>query len=303
MRELALFAGAGGGILASHLLGWRTVCAVEIEPYPASVLVARQNDKALPPFPIWSNICTFDGRPWRGLVDIISGGFPCQDISAAGQGAGINGSRSKLWFEMLRVINEVQPRFVFVENSPMLRRRGLGAVLSGLSEAGYNATWTVLGADDLGAPHIRKRLWLLAENTRWQDLLPHAEHARDGRGQQREEGSSQAAEGGVADTHGHGREALRLQAGEPRQTLGQEASGQPCGADSSPLGAANIDAGACPWWRTEPRVGRVAYGVAHKVERIKCLGNGQVPIVAAAVFALLYGRLCGERFDISRGAC
>lgn len=84
MNELALFAGAGGGILGGHLLGWRTVCAVEWGKYPASVLLARQNDGILPAFPIWDDVQTFDGRPWRGIVDVVSGGFPCQDISAAG---------------------------------------------------------------------------------------------------------------------------------------------------------------------------------------------------------------------------
>jgi len=88
MNELALFAGAGGGILGGHLLGWRTVCAVEWEAYPASVLCARQNDRLLPPFPIWDDVQTFDGKPWRGIVDVISGGFPCQDISAAGGAPG-----------------------------------------------------------------------------------------------------------------------------------------------------------------------------------------------------------------------
>ena len=88
MNELALFAGAGGGILGGKLLGWRTVCAVEWEPYPASVLCARQNDGFLPPFPIWDDVQTFDGKPWRGIVDVISGGFPCQDISAIGGGGG-----------------------------------------------------------------------------------------------------------------------------------------------------------------------------------------------------------------------
>ena len=85
MNELALFAGAGGGILGGHLLGWRTVCAVEWAPYPASVLAQRQNDGLLPAFPIWDDVCTFDGKPWRGVVDVVSGGFPCQDISAAGK--------------------------------------------------------------------------------------------------------------------------------------------------------------------------------------------------------------------------
>jgi len=86
LNELALFAGAGGGILGGKLLGWRTVCAVEWEAYPASVLCARQNDGLLPPFPIWDDVQTFDGKPWAGIVDVISGGFPCQDISSAGGG-------------------------------------------------------------------------------------------------------------------------------------------------------------------------------------------------------------------------
>ena len=92
VNELALFAGAGGGILGGHLLGWRTVCAVEWEPYPASVLCARQNDGFLPPFPIWDDVQTFDGKPWRGIVDVVSGGFPCQDISVAGGGLALTES-------------------------------------------------------------------------------------------------------------------------------------------------------------------------------------------------------------------
>ncbi len=164
MNELALFAGAGGGILGGHLLGWRTVCAVEIEPYPASVLLARQNDGILPTFPVWDDVCTFDGRPWRGLVDVVSGGFPCQDISLAGKGAGITGERSGLWSEMARIIGEVRPQFVFVENSPALITRGLGTVLGDLASLGYDCRWTVLGAAGVGAPHQRDRLWIVADS-------------------------------------------------------------------------------------------------------------------------------------------
>ena len=166
MRELALFAGAGGGILGGHLLGWRTVCAVEWEPYPASVLVARQNEGVLPPFPVWDDIRTFDGRPWRGAVDVVSGGFPCQDISIAGAGLGLDGERSGLWREMRRVVGEIRPRFVWVENSPMLPIRGLGRVLADLATLGYHCRWTVLGASDVGAQHQRDRLWILAHTDR-----------------------------------------------------------------------------------------------------------------------------------------
>ena len=163
MNELALFAGAGGGILGGHLLGWRTVCAVEWEPYPASVLIARQNEGVLPPFPVWDDVQTFDGRPWRGIVDVVSGGFPCQDISVIGKGAGIKGERSGMWGQMARVIREVRPRYVFLENSPMLVTRGLGTVLGDLAEMGFDARWGVLGADDVGAPHKRKRIWIVAD--------------------------------------------------------------------------------------------------------------------------------------------
>jgi hypothetical protein len=88
VNELALFAGAGGGILASILLGDRIVCAVEYAAYPRSILLSRQNDGTLPPFPIWDDIRTFDGKSWRGIAEIVSGGFPCQDISVAGGGKG-----------------------------------------------------------------------------------------------------------------------------------------------------------------------------------------------------------------------
>lgn len=162
MPELALFAGAGGGILAGKLLGWRTVCAVEWEPYAACVLAARQNDGFLAPFPIWDDVQTFDGRPWRGIVDVVSGGFPCQDISVAGKGAGITGERSGMWRHMARIIGEVRPSCVFVENSPALVTRGLGVVLGDLAALGYDCRWTVLGAADVGAPHQRDRFWLVA---------------------------------------------------------------------------------------------------------------------------------------------
>ena len=166
MNELALFAGAGGGILGGKLLGWRTVCAVEWEPYAAGVLAARQNDKILEPFPIWDDVQTFDGKPWRGIVDVVSGGFPCQDISVAGKGAGIDGERSGMWKHMARVVCEVDPQYVFVENSPALVVRGLGTVLSDLAALGFDARWGVLSCADAGGVHLRERIWVVATNNR-----------------------------------------------------------------------------------------------------------------------------------------
>jgi DNA (cytosine-5)-methyltransferase 1 len=166
MNELALFAGAGGGILGGTLIGFRTVCAVEIEPYAASVLVARQNDRILPPFPIWDDVRTFDGKPWRGIVDVVSGGFPCQDISVCKKNAkGIDGERSGLWKEMARIICDVRPRFVFVENSPALLIRGFERVLGDLASMGYNARWGVLGAGAIGSVCEGERIWILASET------------------------------------------------------------------------------------------------------------------------------------------
>jgi DNA (cytosine-5)-methyltransferase 1 len=162
LYELHLFAGAGGGILGGLLLGHEPVCAVELEPAARKMLLQRQRDGVLPRFPIWDDVTTFDGNPWRGKVDVVCGGFPCQDISCAGKGEGLNGARSGLWGEMRRIAGEIRPRYIFVENSPMLTIRGLGRVLGDLAALGYNAAWGVLGANDAGGIHSRDRIWILA---------------------------------------------------------------------------------------------------------------------------------------------
>lgn len=162
LRELHLFAGCGGGILGGILLGHHPVCAVEIEPYARKALLQRQRDGILPRFPVWDDVRTFDGRPWRGRADVICGGFPCQDLSEAGNGAGIDGARSGLWREMFRVICEVRPGFALVENSPMLIRGGLARVIGNLADVGYDAKWCVAGCGSAGAPHDRERAWVLA---------------------------------------------------------------------------------------------------------------------------------------------
>lgn len=232
MRELALFAGAGGGILGGLLLGWRTVCAIELDPFCRKVLLARQRDGHLEHFPIWDDVRTFDGKPWRGSVDIVSGGFPCQDISAAGKKKGITGSRSSLWLQMARIIGEVRPQKVYVENSPDLIHRGLGSLLGSLSSMGFSARWGVVGARHAGAPHKRDRLWIL----------------------------------GNADSKS-----------KPAQPFDDEAPRmQAVGSDS------RID-----WWNAEPVLDRVDDGVADRLDRLRALGNGQVPAVAALAWRIL----------------
>ena len=233
LRELALFAGAGGGILGGKLLGWRTVCAVEYEPYPACVLIARQNDGTLPPFPIWDDVRTFDGRPWRGSVDVVSGGFPCVEVSSAGLKRGVGYGRSALWSEMARIVREVMPEFVFVENGADLITRGLSGVLSDLAEMGFDAEWGVLGAHHAGAPHERERTWLVARHP---------------------------------DRHS-----------EPDVPFDDEASWMP-------------GAGGRLRWGSKPEVHGMANGMGGRMDRLKALGNGQVPAVAALAWRTLRGR-------------
>jgi DNA (cytosine-5)-methyltransferase 1 len=309
MNELALFAGAGGGILGGKLLGWRTVCAVEFAPYAASVLAARQNDGLLPAFPIWDDVRTFDGLPWRGVVDVVSGGFPCQDISLAGTGKGLDGERSGLWGEMARVIREVRPRFALVENSPALTSRGLGTVLGDLAEMGFDAEWGVLGADAIGANHRRDRIWIVAHAQlpeRWPASAGGCGDSRreDANGLQgREEDASRAGAGSevVADTD----EIRRMRrARTQRQSGGVESTNSSSirhthGAGLQEwfvLSGCQGEAGRAQqgktveradWWLAEPNVGRVAHGVAARVDRLTALGNGQVPQCAAAAWRLL----------------
>lgn len=270
MNELALFAGAGGGILGGKLLGWRTVCAVEIDRYARNVLLSRQNDGCLNPFPIWDDIRTFEGEPWRGLVDVVSGGFPCQDISVAGKGVGITGEKSGLWREMYRIICEVRPRYAFMENSPAITARGLGTVLGDLAEAGYDAAWVVLGADDLGAPHVRKRWWCLAHD-------PHTNRMQCPQRSFEHERAAQSA-GGCEDSV------------DAWQTVdaNSDVSGRQKQEHPIPTPTQLSATVRCGWWDAEPAVGRVADGVAHRVDRLRCLGNGQVPCVAARAFELLF---------------
>jgi DNA (cytosine-5)-methyltransferase 1 len=362
MNELALFAGAGGGILGGALLGWRTICAVECDAYAASVLVQRQNDGSLPAFPVWDDVRTFDGKPWRGIVDVVSGGFPCQDISCAGRGAGIEGERSGLWREFARIIGEVGPRYVFVENSPMLTVRGGVRVIGDLTELGYDCRWGIVGADDVGAPHRRKRIWIVANSgggrcsgaqerqgeQSWGTEAKRSGEVTDTDSKGKHDGAINAevasASEPMADNSINGRregrtgrsdssgarereqpfqdvadaERIRCDTGLRRQEGQQSGGRREAWRESEAHGEAVVDAngagrrefGACDegegeqgggqrdsgatagagWWQSEPGVGRVANGVAFRMERLRALGNGQVPGVAALAWRMLSGQ-------------
>ena len=225
LNELALFAGAGGGLLASELIGLQTICAVEYAEYPASVLCARQNDGIFPPFPIWDDVQTFDGIPWRGVVDVISGGFPCQPFSTAARGANI--SEKDMWPSMRRIIQEIRPSIVFAEN---VTERAIERAANDLLEDRYNSKYIKVSAADLGADHIRDRFWLFAYSDLYRQLCL-SEYAKT-------------------------------------QIVPQLRNDV---------------------WKTIPDQLRAPYGVADRMDRIKAIGNGQVPIVAAAAFVKLYG--------------
>ena len=339
MNELALFAGAGGGILGGHLLGWRTICAVEWDAYAASVLVHRQNDGCLPLFPVWDDVQTFDGRPWRGRVDVISGGFPCQDISAAGKGVGIEGERSGMWSHMARIVGEIRPRYVFVENSPLLVGRGLARVLADLAEMGYAAKWGVVGAHHVaGCPHKRDRIWILGNSdSNGKPVVPVNDEAFW------VPGMVANSAGDVADTQRTGlegsvspgeekgsREASRTERscedladsqrtgleGQSRNEQGGSESGRECeeaGRSVSSQSVCGRKRSAC--WPTESDLGRglpdelagrvdingtaaqgglsrVGKGIPHRADRLKCIGNGQVPSCAALAWTLLADDSC-----------
>ncbi|TLX52831.1 DNA cytosine methyltransferase, partial [Stutzerimonas nosocomialis] len=224
------------------------VCAVERNAHAAQILAQRQNDGALPPFPIWSDVCSFDGRPWRGLVDVVSGGFPCQDISNSGEKDGIEGARSGLWKEQARIIREVQPRFAYVENVAALLVRGIDVVLGDLAEMGFHARWGVLGTADTGGHQARERIWI------------------------------------VADAQGLGWRAADVQSRLLQAALENFARSS---GDRRLEYAADHKGILRP---TKPGLVRVADDVAYQVDRIRAIGNGQDPRVAAAAFRLLSGQ-------------
>jgi DNA (cytosine-5)-methyltransferase 1 len=223
MNELALFAGAGGGLLASQMLGWRTVCAVELDWFCRGVLVQRQNDGQLrPPFPIWDDIRTFDGRPWAGIVEVISGGFPCQAYSTAAAG---KNTADDLWPEMRRIVADVSPRYIFAEN---VSRVAIDQAANDCESMGYKTKAISISAKDMGADHIRERFWLLA----------------------------------YANNDGE----------------------LPCEINAETRWMPSLDNGV---WEDYPEPLRVADGMANRVDRLKAIGNGQVPLCAATAWRIL----------------
>jgi len=247
LNELSLFTGAGGGLLGTKLLGWTAIGYVEKEPYCQKVLRQRIADGILDAAPIFGDIRKFISEgyaaSYTGMVDVVTGGFPCQDISCAGTGKGIEGERSGLWNEMSTVIRIVKPRWVFVENSPMLLIRGLGTVLRDLAEMGFNAKWGVLGAEHCGYYHKRSRIWILA------------------------------------DTHD-----IRLQKQSTNTTGIRQLNEIPTALAFIGNETEFFDGLV---WPGEPEIWRVVDGTLNWMDRIKAIGNMQVPGVVACAWRTL----------------
>jgi len=335
--ELALFSGAGGLSLGLHraVVGLRTVCHVERDAFAAAVLVARMETADLDEAPVWDDVRTFDGRPWRGVVDCVAGGFPCQDVSNAGKRKGLTGERSGLWREFRRIVGEVDPSWVFIENVAALAVRGFATVKGDLEELGYDLAsgpdgrpFVVLGADDVGAPHRRLRLFALAyrDSQRFggerrgglldgnRPALGHDAHGRGGekaelghpesRGwkqgrtePERQPGRPDATEPGGAVAHGVGPrlEVRRRERGdlEEEREAAERGGGAvvpewPCGPDDAEGWRAVLAVRPDLAPAVEPAVRGMVDGLANRVDRLRLTGNGVVPAQAALAWGVLY---------------
>jgi len=287
LNHVDLFSGLGGGLLAGQLLGWRTIAACEIDTWCRELLIRRQNDTTLPPFPIWDDVRTFPGLTFQGRVDVVSGGFPCQDVSLAGpkreraqrelfpQGKHLEAERSGLWFEMRRVVEEIEPRLVFIENVTALRSRGLDRVLRDLASLGFDAAWDCVRASDLGAPHKRDRIWILAS---------HPDRGRCEGERLTEHHAEQGPRGNLPNRLGEGRRRPGEDAPDAMLDRPQGRRGE---GSANPLGLRR----GGPWAETQPPLLSVADGPPGRVDQLRAIGNGQVPIVAAAAFRMLRARL------------
>jgi DNA (cytosine-5)-methyltransferase 1 len=261
----SLFAGIGGFDLGFERAGMRTLWQVEQNEFCRRVL-----ERHFPAAHRFNDVRTVTGCTHRWdqeggtlleYVDVLCGGFPCQDISSAGAKVGIGGERSGLWSEYARLIGELRPRYVVVENVSALLARGLGTVLGDLAEIGYDAEWDCLPASAFGAPHRRDRIWLVAyPHSSGQPHVPvDAEAPRH---------EALAGRGApVADPYTPPGDAEGAAGEAIRRPEAVERPGRCGSGEGSP-------------WAVEPDVGRVANGVPARMDRLGALGNALVPQIA-----------------------
>lgn len=302
----------------------RCVCYVEREAYAAAVLAARMESGALDPAPVWSDVCTFDAGRWHGAVDCVVAGFPCQDLSVAGRRAGLDGARSGLFFEVLRIADDCGAWSIVLENVPGiasataavvdeaegdLEERAAARVLGELADRGWDAEWITLSASEVGASHQRDRWFCLAWRGVRQAGHKLGNAARDGRRegwpelQGREGRSDSCGTGGaMADTS-----SARWQGRELGDALHADRGGQEAHGPASELRSLFAPSPADQRWAAiladhphaapalEPGFRELVDGVAFymgdsRSARLRCVGNGVVPLQAAAALIVLARR-------------
>lgn len=321
LNGLDLFSGIGGIGLA--LSPWvRTVAYCEQDRYAQAVLMSRMRAGDIDRAPIWDDVRTLRGDMLSG-IDIIFGGFPCQDISVAGTGKGLEGKRSGLFFEIMRLVDEVRPSFVFLENVPAIRTRGLNRVLYEFTARGYDCRWTVLSAASVGAPHLRERWFLLAhaDNGGRRQLLQQVGEL--GVEEQANAGSNGEAQSvanadrvrklpehearefaidrsgyrreAVADARGTGLSLPGLPGGVSQAARGGSSTIVERGRGASPWGSA--------WWSTEPDVGRAFDGISAGMDGSGRYGDAEAEETGAAqvMRALLDPALSQTIWEETRG--
>ena len=286
LKGLSLFSGNGGIDLALRDYV-ETIGYCEIDRYSQHLIASNIEKGYLDFAPIYPDVTRLRGK--RGDCEIIFGGFPCTDISVAGLGKGLEGKRSGLFFEVVRLVQEVRPTFVFLENVPAIRTRGLAKVVETFTEMGYDCRWTCLSAASVGAPHKRERWFFLAysnSNSNW--------------GQERESLAVQEAmESIIRQNDSPTRQFGRASTDEWGCSMyGYDEADKKDVADSNSLWEqSKQDSRELPsdwiadssWWETQSSVGRVANELPFRMDRIKSCGNGVVPVQVKKAFETLMG--------------
>lgn len=312
LNGLDLFSGVAGNALA--LRPWvKTVAYCERDKYDQAVILSRIAAGDIDNAPIWDDVKTLTPNQFDIPVDFIVAGFPCQDISVAGMGRGLDGERSGLVFEVFRLIDGLKPEFVFLENVPAIRTRGGERVVKEMATLGYDCRWDHLSAFDVGAPHKRERWFLLAHRNgdRCERLAQRDGYKPKGKGPFGDDVNrlhnvvSNSERVGVREQQRRQRGASRDGPAVPRDNGASKSLADAEGvrerkqtneahAESTRRETWNefIDGGPCQsfgptWWSVEPDVGRVAHGISARMDRLRGLGNAVVPAQAREAFLRL----------------
>jgi len=279
LKILDTFAGIGGFSYAAHELvgGFETTQFVEIDPFCQKVL-----KKHFPKVPCHDDIKTFTAYP--GQYDVITGGFPCQDISVAGRREGITDqTRSGLFYELIRVIRLVRPKFVVMENVAAILNNGLDIVLGELSEAGYDAEWSIISASSLGASHRRSRWWCVAYTNDYGSSSSSINEVNDETDSSSQKGQNQVSKSSRSSESSNGR-IVRSFEGNVTDSNSEGLQRKILSKMESGIWSAKHTGRLDPNWRSyvsKPILPRGSYGLSNRVDRTKALGNSIVPAVAA----------------------